>query len=166
MKARLTLFTLFVLIVGSVSAQENCSPYPGDFDGDFDVDFADFIAFARVFGSTYSPPLSDRDRLIALYLATNGDNWRVKANWLTDSDISAWHGIVVSNNRVVTINLQGNNLTGTIPKELGGLDKLQVLYLHKNQLTGPIPPELAKLPDLRVLFLSENQLTRIIHKNR
>ena len=29
---------------------------PGDFDGDYDVDFADFVAFARAFGTMYPRP--------------------------------------------------------------------------------------------------------------
>ena len=47
---------------------------PGDFDGDYDVDFADFVAFAGVFGTTYpKPPQSaDRDVLVSLYNVTDG----------------------------------------------------------------------------------------------
>ena len=55
--------------------------------------------------------------------------------------------------------LYGNRLTGTIPAALGALGELEVLYLQNNQLTGPTPPELGALSSLRWLGLHENGLT-------
>ncbi len=82
---------------------------PGDFDGDYDVDFADFLAFAGVFGTTYPRPprAADRDALASLYNATNGQTWRISTNWLTDNGLSTWHGVTVTNGRVSGINLEG-----------------------------------------------------------
>ena len=60
------------------------------------------------------------------------------------------------------MNLDDNQLSGTIPAELGNLVSLRQLELHNNQLTGSIPPELANLQDLRRLFLTNNQLTGCI----
>ena len=137
---------------------------PGDFDGDYDVDFADFVAFAGVFGTTYPRPpwVADRDALVSLYNATNGPNWRISTNWLTDSDLSTWHGVAFTNDRVTGINLEGNNLTGTIPAELGNLSHLTHLYLASNRLSGPIPPELGDLSNLSQLTLADNQLSGAI----
>ena len=128
-----------------VNATSACNP--GDFDGDYDVDFADFLAFAGIFGTTYTRPTpsSDRDVLVSLYNATDGPNWRNSANWLTDSDPSTWHGVTAANGRVTGINLEGNNLSGTIPPELGNLSHLSHLNLASNRLSGSIPPELAEL---------------------
>jgi len=39
-----------------------------------------------------------------------------------------------------------NQLTGTIPPEIGNLSNLTTLYLSNDQLTGPIPPGLATCP--------------------
>ena len=55
--------------------------------------------------------------------------------------------------------LVGGQLTGSIPPELGGLPRLEVLSLYGNQLTGSIPPELGNLFQLRFLTLYGNQLT-------
>ena len=55
-----------------------------------------------------------------------------------------------------------NNLTGTIPSELGKLDSLLDLYLSRNELTGTIPSELGDLGSLRTLVLSRNELTGTI----
>ena len=58
----------------------------------------------------------DRDVLVALYWATDGDNWRNSDNWLTEAPISMWHGVTTDKNgRVIELDLWGNNLSGTIP---------------------------------------------------
>ena len=53
----------------------------------------------------------------------------------------------------------GNQLTGGIPAELGGLASLTVLSLQENQLTGEIPAELGGLANLTSLNLYGNALT-------
>ena len=50
-------------------------------------------------------------------------------------------------------------LVGTIPRELGQLQKLRELVLADNLLTGPVPPELGQLADLQELSLNDNLLT-------
>ena len=52
-----------------------------------------------------------------------------------------------------------NQLTGSIPPEIGNLTNLTKLYLYDNQLTGSIPPEIGNLTNLTELFLQNNQLT-------
>ena len=57
------------------------------------------------------------------------------------------------------LNLRDNDLTGTIPWQLGNMDSMQKLRLHNNRLSGAIPTQLADLENLTDLWLSGNELT-------
>ena len=108
-------------------------------------------------------PLSDRDILVALYNATDGPNWTDNTNWLSDEPIGNWRGVTTdSDGRVTKLWLYANNLTGTIPPELGSLANLYNLSLSTNNLTGTIPPELGSLANLENLYLSANKLVGAI----
>ncbi|KAG6675026.1 hypothetical protein I3842_15G078700 [Carya illinoinensis] len=56
------------------------------------------------------------------------------------------------------LNLAGNNLTGTLPGQLGNLSHLQVMKLQSNRLVGEIPVEIALLQKLSTLNVSWNLL--------
>ena len=133
------------------------------------------------------PICTDEDALIALYQATNGDNWVSNQNWLSNKPIGTWYGVITDeNDRVIELDLSDNELSSTIPSELGHLTHLEVLYLSENQLsgtipsalgvlsnlielslwsnelTGPIPPELGRLANLEMLHLGKNELSGTI----
>jgi hypothetical protein len=55
--------------------------------------------------------------------------------------------------------LYDNQLTGSIPPELGNLGSLQRMHLYDNLLTGSIPPELANPMIMWELGLNGNQLS-------
>ena len=105
-------------------------------------------------------PNPDRAALVALYEATDGQNWVNSENWLTDEPLDRWYGIRMgSYGRVTRLHLSENALSGPIPPELGELTHLTVLALFRNQLGGKIPPELGELTRLTELILSGNQLS-------
>jgi len=60
---------------------------------------------------------------------------------------------------LTNLNIDYNQLTGSIPSEIGNLTNLLKLSLHYNQLTGSIPQEIGNLTNLIRLFLYNNQLT-------
>ena len=110
-------------------------------------------------GAVCAPP-SDRDVLEALYHATGGTNWNRNRNWLGSALLAEWHGVHIDDQgRVVGLDLSNNNLSGTIPPELGNLTSLNSLALGRNNLTGPIPPELGNLANLANLQLQSNDLS-------
>ena len=99
--------------------------------------------------------------LVAIYNATGGENWRNNTNWLTSELISEWYGVNIDrrSNRIIGLHLNGNNLSGEIPPQLGDLESLKYLNLAGNNLTGEIAPELGDLRNLEKLDLHGNDLS-------
>ncbi|XP_039168913.1 LRR receptor-like serine/threonine-protein kinase ERECTA isoform X2 [Eucalyptus grandis] len=61
--------------------------------------------------------------------------------------------------QVVTLSLQGNQLSEQIPSVIGLMQALAVLDLSCNMLTGPIPPILGNFTYMEKLYLHGNKLT-------
>ena len=117
---------------------------------------------AEIYGSSCAPEdsLEDREVLVQLYNALDGENWNNNANWLTELPIRQWHGVINdASGRVTRLLLESNGLAGEIPKELGSLSNLKRLELGNNYLTGEIPRELGNLSDLEILLLGSNNPT-------
>ncbi|XBH53557.1 hypothetical protein VPH35_076033 [Triticum aestivum] len=55
--------------------------------------------------------------------------------------------------------LQGNNISGEIPRRIGRLESLVGLSLSNNHLSGPIPNEVGYLKEMTMLDFSSNNLT-------
>jgi len=116
-------------------------------------------------------PAAERAALIALYNNTDGDNWNDNTGWKEpplDVDGFAmpgtentWFGLTTDagNASVTLIDLTNNQLTGSIPPEIGNLSNLIDLSLGWNQLTGNIPIEIGNLANLEGLVLTFNQFT-------
>ena len=105
-------------------------------------------------------PESDSLALVALYNSTNGAGWTNNMNWLQPSQpVSTWYGITVYNNKVEQIRLSNNNLTGTLPEEIGDFNDLKNIDVKGNQISGSIPSTIGKLTELTNLWLRGNQLT-------
>jgi len=100
---------------------------------------------------------SDSLALVALYEATNGASWT--DTWDLFLPIRDWYGISLDSSGCVTyIDMDGNNLQGTIPYQIGDLGSLTKLYLSNNQIIGNIPSEIGHLDELTNLLLSGNQI--------
>jgi len=105
------------------------------------------------------------EALMALYRATDGENWRDNTNWGNkDVLLSDWYGVKTDNGAVTEIRLTYNNLAGTLPDEIAELTHLRSLVLDQNTLTGPIPNELSFLKKLDFLDLSHNHFSGPIPK--
>ncbi len=88
-------------------------------------------------------------------------------NWSATTAITGWTGVTVGTldgaRRVTILNLGRQGIDGTLPAALGGLTALRELRLSwRNQLTGSIPPELGQLTQLTYLGLAGNRLSGAI----
>ncbi len=136
------------------------------------------------------PFAKERAALIDLYNATNGAQWTHHDNWGSDKPLSEWYGIKLDDEgHVLTLDLNENNLCGSIPKSIGDLSyvtkisvydnqleetlpesigyltNLEFFYVDGNRLTGSIPSWLVNLPLLRAVYMGNNQLTGEIPDN-
>ncbi|KAL0647359.1 hypothetical protein Bca4012_045650 [Brassica carinata] len=60
---------------------------------------------------------------------------------------------------LTSLNMGGNHISGTIPRDIGNLVNLQVLSLEANMLTGELPVSFGKLLELQVLEVYTNALS-------
>jgi len=103
--------------------------------------------------------LNDSLALVAIYNATNGQNWNNNNNWLSTAPVSTWHGITVFNNRVRQLFLNGNNLVGTLPPEIGNLSDVHLFYMIGNQLSGSLPTTIGQMTSVQVLNILGNDFS-------
>ena len=95
-----------------------------------------------------NPICNDADRavLTSLYLATGGADWTNFEGWLTGS-LDEWYGVETDSlGRVVSLDLAGNGLTGSLPATLGQLTRISRLRIADNDLSGRLPLTLRALP--------------------
>ena len=72
--------------------------------------------------------------LMALYNATDGDNWTYNANWGTNKPFNEWDRISGDHKTVRVIDLWNNNLRGYIPQEITALQDVFHITLNENQI--------------------------------
>ncbi|CAL5184968.1 unnamed protein product [Lathyrus oleraceus] len=88
-------------------------------------------------------------------------------SWNTSIHFCKWYGITCSplHQRVIKLNLTGNQLHGSLSPHVGNLSFLIYLNLNSNSFFGEIPQELGQLLQLQQLHLAENSFTGEIPKN-
>ncbi len=99
----------------------------------------------------------ERKILEMFYHSTQGDMWEQSGGWNTEDDLRDWHGVRTDENgRVISLNLEGNGLSGHIPSallcfdELSGL--LELALWDNEDLSGEeVPEELALAVERAVL---------------
>ncbi|MEE4304426.1 MAG: hypothetical protein V2J19_09745 [Wenzhouxiangella sp.] len=103
---------------------------------------------------------ADRQAMIDLYEATNGDEWIHNDNWLgqpgTECD---WYGIeCLDDFDQYAVVLDYNNLSGSLPASLSDAEGMRYFFASNNQLEGEwvIAPE--SLPSLMMINLQNNRL--------
>lgn len=100
--------------------------------------------FENISGRRIVIPPQERQALEALYKSTDGDLWKHRAGWLGAAGTECnWHGVGCEGSdqsgNVVDLNLFDNNLSGSLPIEVGQLTRLRNLNLAQNHLVGALP---------------------------
>lgn len=92
----------------------------------------------------------ERQALVALYEATEGNHWKNHDGWLgPEGGECTWYGVecepsATAPTTVIHLNLSENNLHGRIPDAIGQLVHLQTLFLFRNDLSGRLPESLIR----------------------
>ncbi|WP_340935902.1 leucine-rich repeat domain-containing protein [Polaribacter haliotis] len=112
-----------------------------------------------------SIPDLERDALIAIYNNTKGMDWRNDLSasyngvtWLNDTtqkrNVGAWYGVttaIINGQKHVTkVELNSNQLDGTIPSVIKNLTQLKELEINSNAISE-IPAEIGELGNLEQL---------------
>lgn len=107
---------------------------------------------------------ADRQALINIFQKLGGVQWTNNANnnWNTGYPMNEWEGVMVNeDNQVVGLNLKANsNIKGDFPVEITQLLGLQELVIGAgNELLGSIPKEIGNLKSLRIFKTTGNKMT-------
>lgn len=91
-----------------------------------------------------------RNALLALYEAADGDHWTPHEGWNKAVPLGQWEGVGLSRDSVVTrLNLHGFGLNGPLSDQIGLLDGLTRLDLSENPgLKGSLPASMGNLTEM------------------
>ncbi|KAM7274696.1 hypothetical protein ACFE04_016562 [Oxalis oulophora] len=81
------------------------------------------------------------------------------SSWNDKTHHCTWAHITcddISNRHIITLDISGLNLTGTLSSDVGHLRFLQNLSVGANQLSGEIPPEISDITGLLSVNFSNN----------
>lgn len=130
----------------------------------------EYLKTVRDIDSHNDRQLTQKYSLACFFYATNGveniyhdhptgpTGWKTKTNWLVNPDECTWHGIQCAKGAIFSINLEKNNILGTVPREIGLLGpSITNLDLSDNGVsnTGSEMDWLAEMTSLRDLKLND-----------
>ena len=81
-------------------------------------------------------PQAECSALVDLYQGTLGSGRTNSTNRLTHSDPEQRYGLTLSGGRTRQVDLNGNNLVGTVPASFGVLTGLDLIYMYRNTNLG------------------------------
>ncbi|CAL5403846.1 unnamed protein product [Camellia sinensis] len=110
---------------------------------------------------------TDRLALLAFKAEITGDPFGALNSWNESIHFCQWAGITCGrrHQRVTTLTLDHQKLTGSISPHIGNLSFLRELWLRNNSFTHQIPPEVGHLRRLQILTLRNNSIGGEIPSN-
>jgi PKD repeat protein/Leucine-rich repeat (LRR) protein len=117
-----------------------------------------FLLLLTLHGLKAQIDVGDSLALVDLYNNCNGPNWNRSDNWIngpSPGPVSSWYGINTFNDRVYTLRMIDNNITGALPGSFADLNNLMTLNLSTNSISA-IDTITGSLDSL---FLDRNQIS-------
>ena len=145
----------------------------GDLDGNIFKDLKDliYLDIGDVwYNSTFPSTIAKLPKLEALYAYDCGLEGRLDSffphfgnqifeMWFDDNNLS---GSVPSEigtmANLASLSLSDNALDGSIPSEVGALQNMEQMWIYGNFLTGDIPSEIGQMAKLQILQVEDNEL--------
>lgn len=119
-------------------------------------------ASEKFFGSTKCGEKAVVKTLESLYYSLGGPDWFNNDGWTENDEYCAWYGLECdSNKEVIGIDLDENNLIGSIPKDIFSLTNLESLNFRKNSISSVNFSGVEKVTGLTSLNLSSTGLTSL-----
>ncbi|UZR92287.1 leucine-rich repeat domain-containing protein [Chondrinema litorale] len=122
-------------------------------------------SYSKTFEITVRPTVDDcvaNDKAIlqAIYNSLGGNAWPNSTGWNSEASLDQWYGVTTNDNGcVIKLILNNNNLSGTIPTEIGNFSNIVEIDFGKNSISGSVPAAFGNLTTLEILWLNENDLT-------
>lgn len=111
------------------------------------------LSYGRIYAN-----VSDSLNLIAIHNSTDGPNWI--NSWDIEEPVYTWAGVGLNiNGRVDSLDLAANGLKGELPTEFENLTGLISVNLDSNALSGTIPLATTQLEQLQYFSAIENEFT-------
>ena len=116
----------------------------------------------KIYPVSVTSRIVQRYALATLYYSTNGTYWKTNRNWGNGHECE-WYGVVCDSDdnttfHVTYMDLNSNNLVGTITPEIGWITTLEQIHLWGNKLVGSIPSTLSRLANLHTIYMDNNYL--------
>ncbi|PKI74283.1 hypothetical protein CRG98_005340 [Punica granatum] len=110
--------------------------------------------------ATKLSPDSDKEALLRLKSDISQDPFGALSRWNHSAHLCSWDGVLCGrrHGRVIAIDLEARNLTGTISPYIGNLSFLRSINLRNNFFHAEIPREIGRLFRLQSLGLTLNLL--------
>ncbi len=102
----------------------------------------------------------ERKAMIEFYEALGGHDWIERDFWGSDRPLGEWHGVTTdSDGYVVQLTIYDNNLIGPMSAAICRLERLHTLHLSFNKISGALPDKLGECRGLKNLWVKGNKIT-------
>lgn len=102
----------------------------------------------------------ERKALIEFYEALGGHDWIERNFWGSDRPVGEWHGVTTdADGYVVRLTIYDNNLIGPMSAAICRLERLNTLHLSFNKISGALPDKLGECRALKNLWVKGNKIT-------